>query len=111
MLTLTAPTCVLLFQVGRDHVIRFQEVWSQLDPSQTYYIAAGKLTHLIAELDAPLGVRDLDRATKSDIQNIIMSCDIPNHNGTRTLSSPMLANISLGDKSSLGDAKSSLGDA
>jgi hypothetical protein len=69
-------------KVGRDHVVRFQEVWSALDPAQTYYITAAKLTSVIAELDAPLGVRNIESATKSDIQNIIMSCDIPNHNGS-----------------------------
>lgn len=68
-------------KVGRDHVQRFQDVWSRLDPYSTYYIHAAKLTTVVAELDPPLGTRNVPRSTKTDIQNIIMACDIPNHDG------------------------------
>jgi len=67
--------------VSRDHFLRFQEVWASLDPNSTHYISAGKLTDVIAELDPPLGTRDLPHHMSTDIQNIIMSVDIPNHNG------------------------------
>jgi hypothetical protein len=56
-------------------------VWSTFDPHSTQYIAAGKLTEMIAELDPPLGTRNLPHQSSTDIQNIIMSVDIPNHNG------------------------------
>jgi len=66
--------------VGRDHVVRFCEVWSKLDPFATYYISAAKLQYLVAELDPPLGTKGSGTG-KTEIQSIIMSVDIPNHNG------------------------------
>mmetsp|Transcript_3541 Transcript_3541/g.12709 ORF Transcript_3541/g.12709 Transcript_3541/m.12709 type:complete len:1714 (-) Transcript_3541:989-6130(-) len=66
--------------VGRDHVVRFCEVWSKLDPFASYYISAAKLQYLVAELDPPLGTKGSGTG-KTEIQSIIMSVDIPNHNG------------------------------
>mmetsp|Transcript_6417 Transcript_6417/g.22602 ORF Transcript_6417/g.22602 Transcript_6417/m.22602 type:complete len:1664 (+) Transcript_6417:339-5330(+) len=66
--------------VGRDDFIRFVEVWSKLDPSATYYVAASKLQFMLAELDPPLGIRGSGLG-KTTIQQIIMDVDIPNHGG------------------------------
>jgi len=68
--------------VSKDHMARYTEVWSQLDPYATYYISASKLQLIVQALDPPLGISGLDkRRGKSDTQTIIMSVDIPNHNG------------------------------
>jgi len=66
--------------VGRDHVVRFCEVWAKLDPLATYYVSAAKLQVMVAELDPPLGTKGSGTG-KTEIQSIIMSVDIPNHNG------------------------------
>jgi len=68
--------------VGRDHMIRFVEVWSQLDPHATYYISASKLQLIVSELEPPLGIGAGSKRGKTEIQQIIMSVDIPNHDGT-----------------------------
>jgi len=68
--------------VGRDHMVRFTEVWSALDPHATYYIPASKLQLIVQELDPPLGIAGAGKRGKTDIQQIIMSVDIPNHDGT-----------------------------
>jgi len=68
--------------VGRDHMVKFTEVWSALDPHATYYIPASKLQLIVSELDPPLGIAGAGKRGKTDIQQIIMSVDIPNHDGT-----------------------------
>lgn len=68
--------------VGRDHMVKFTEVWSALDPHATYYIPASKLQLIVQELDPPLGIAGAGKRGKTDIQQIIMSVDIPNHDGT-----------------------------
>mmetsp|Transcript_3119 Transcript_3119/g.7221 ORF Transcript_3119/g.7221 Transcript_3119/m.7221 type:complete len:1718 (+) Transcript_3119:685-5838(+) len=68
--------------VSKDHMARYTEVWSQLDPYATYYISASKLQLIVQALAPPLGINGLDRRRgKSDTQTIIMSVDIPNHDG------------------------------
>ncbi|KAK3250718.1 Caveolin-2 [Cymbomonas tetramitiformis] len=67
--------------VGREHMQSFQDVWSILDPRGTEYIPANKLFQVIGNLEHPFGVRGKPDFSKADIQNIIMSIDIPNHNG------------------------------
>jgi len=67
-------------QVGQEHVLRFCEVWSKLDPGASYYISAAKLQYLVSELDPPLGTKG-SGCGKTEIQTIIMSVDIPNHQG------------------------------
>jgi hypothetical protein len=57
-------------------------VWSRLDPYATYYISASKLQLIIQALDPPLGIFGMSRHGRSSIQQIIMSVDIPNHDGS-----------------------------
>eukprot|EP00899_Mesostigma_viride_P019380 jgi/Mesvir1/27443/Mv07229-RA.2 len=66
--------------VSREHMQRFADVWSILDPRATYYISTRQLQDLIRELDPPLGTRGIKVST-SDVQRIIMSVDIPEHRG------------------------------
>jgi len=69
--------------VSKEHMQRFTEIWMQLDPYATYYISASKLQLVVQALDPPLGIMGLDRRRgKSDTQQIIMSVDIPNHDGS-----------------------------
>jgi len=66
--------------VGREQLTLFCEQWSKLDPHATYYISAAELQVMVASLDPPMGTKGSGTG-KSEIQSIIMSVDIPNHNG------------------------------
>uniref|UniRef100_A0A7S1XCD4 Voltage-gated ion channel superfamily n=1 Tax=Tetraselmis chuii TaxID=63592 RepID=A0A7S1XCD4_9CHLO len=66
--------------VSRFHMSRFVEVWADLDPDANYFIPVSKLSNLISELEPPLGVKGVVH-TKSEVQNIIMTVDIPNRSG------------------------------
>lgn len=66
--------------VSRFHMSRFVEVWADLDPDANYFIPVSKLSNLISELEPPLGVKGVTH-TKSEVQNIIMTVDIPNRSG------------------------------
>ena len=69
--------------VSKEHMQRYVAMWQQLDPYATMYIKASKLQLLVQALDPPLGILGLDKKrAKSDIQQIIMSVDIPNHDGS-----------------------------
>jgi hypothetical protein len=68
--------------VSKEHMTRFTEVWQQLDPYATYYISASKLQFIVQALEPPLGILGMEKKRgKSDTQQIIMSVDIPNHDG------------------------------
>mmetsp|Transcript_11321 Transcript_11321/g.26831 ORF Transcript_11321/g.26831 Transcript_11321/m.26831 type:complete len:1216 (+) Transcript_11321:1-3648(+) len=66
--------------VTRFHMSRFVEAWSDLDPQANCFIPVSKLSNLISELEPPLGVKGVVH-TKSEVQNIIMTVDIPNRGG------------------------------
>eukprot|EP00951_Prasinocladus_malaysianus_P000337 scaffold2539_cov43-Prasinocladus_malaysianus.AAC.1 len=66
--------------VSRFHMSRFVEAWADLDPEANYFIPVQKLSNLISELEPPLGVKGVVH-TKSEVQNIIMTVDIPNRAG------------------------------
>jgi len=56
------------------------QVWSELDPHATHFIPAIQLSTLIQQLRPPLGVNG-EQDTRSKIQAIIMSVDIPIRHG------------------------------
>ena len=66
--------------VSRFHMGRFVDAWADLDSAGTCFIPVSKLSHLISELEPPLGVKGVIH-TKSEVQNIIMTVDIPNRAG------------------------------
>jgi len=66
--------------VNKSHMDQFRAVWAQHDPAGSARIEAARLPGLIAELQPPLGVRGL-YVSPAYVQQLIMSCDIPNRDG------------------------------
>ena len=66
--------------VSREHLERFANVWGQLDPRGTYYVSASKLSHIISQVDPPLGVRGT-KNDKASTQAIVLCIDVPEHDG------------------------------
>ena len=66
--------------VSREHLERFANVWGQLDPRGTYYVSASKLSHIISQVDPPLGVRGVAN-DKASTQAIVLCIDVPEHGG------------------------------
>ena len=67
--------------VSKDRLSEFVTLWAKFDPYATYYIPASKLQYLIRDLEEPMGVKGLAGKGKAEIQHIIMSVDIPEHDG------------------------------
>ena len=67
--------------VSKDRLNEFITLWAKFDPYATYYMPASKLQYLIKELEEPLGIRGMTGKGKAEIQHIIMSVDIPEHEG------------------------------
>ena len=68
--------------VSKEDMMHFTDVWMRLDPRATYYIPAEKLPRVIGAMDHPVGTRGLSkREAKTKCMHVIMTVDIPNHDG------------------------------
>ena len=68
--------------VSKEDMMHFTDVWMRLDPRATYYIPAESLPRVIGAMDHPVGTRGLSkREAKTKCMQIIMTVDIPNHDG------------------------------
>ena len=68
--------------MSKEDMMHFTDVWMRLDPRSTYYIPAESLPRVIGAMDHPVGTRGLSkREAKTKCMQIIMTVDIPNHDG------------------------------
>ena len=68
--------------VSKEDMMHFTDVWMRLDPRATYYIPAEKLPRVIGAMDHPVGTRGLSKhEAKTKCMHVIMTVDIPNHDG------------------------------
>jgi Ion transport protein/Voltage-dependent L-type calcium channel, IQ-associated len=63
--------------VSQSNLLAYTRVWSQLDPRCTMYIPTAKLSRLLEFVEPPLGVAGMPHV-QLEVQNVIMSVDIPN---------------------------------
>ena len=63
--------------VSQSNLLNYRRIWSQLDPRCTMYIPTAKLSRLLELVDPPLGVSGMAHV-QLEVQNVIMSVDIPN---------------------------------
>ena len=65
--------------VSQSDLLAYTREWSHLDPRATLFIPTEKLSRLLEHIEPPLGVAGLPHA-QLEIQNVIMSVEIPNRN-------------------------------
>jgi hypothetical protein len=64
-------------EVSRSNLLNYGNAWSQLDPRGTMFIPTAKLSKLLEMVNPPIGVAGMPHP-QLEVQNIIMSVDIPN---------------------------------
>jgi hypothetical protein len=64
-------------EVSQSNLLACTQAWSQLDPKCTLYIPTTRLSRLLELVDPPLGVLGMLHP-QLEMQNVIMSVDIPN---------------------------------
>jgi len=68
--------------VSKEHMYSFTRAWVKLDPHATYYTRAANLEQIVQTIEPPLGCQGVPpNVAKQETQKIIMSVDIPNHDG------------------------------